>query len=345
MELILSKVPLTWTSSHPGVVSRRNQLHAVLHDHDPVSRRRTVTASCSPPTCNVGFPHVPASLSTQTQIDACTQFFQATSPAHSVVSYLIPMPVSTSTVSSLPAEAHRSHRLPVHRAVVTGASSAASVFAIEHRMREPISGQLQRFELFLLDRQSFHRRRDSVSHCSEFLRLRSARRQSVHGKQLTAQRSSPRDNSIHSNNPFTPPRNCNRKGSRSLNERIDGSFLRHDSHSQSGVCSRHCQRDGILPSLPWPSPNATTAAFSPDELKTFIVGGTTGSSLYVYSTLQALQGSTTTWLSDPQTQSAFSPNGAFAFVAEVRSGSRMSRPTAPATIRSRRPLPFRPTRF
>ena len=36
--------------------------------------------------------------------------------------------------------------------------------------------------------------------------------------------------------------------------------------------------------------SAVAAAFSPDGLKTFILGGTTASSLYVYSTLQALQG-------------------------------------------------------
>ena len=61
-------------------------------------------------------------------------------------------------------------------------------------------------------------------------------------------------------------------------------------------------------------PNATAAAFSPDELKTFIVGGTTGSSLYIYSTLQALQGPTN--LAGPANAVAFSPNGAFAFIAE-----------------------------
>ena len=58
---------------------------------------------------------------------------------------------------------------------------------------------------------------------------------------------------------------------------------------------------------------AVTAAFSPDGLKTFIVGNG-GNSLYIYSTLQALQGPIA--LTGPANSIGFSPNGAFAFVAQ-----------------------------
>jgi WD40 repeat protein len=58
---------------------------------------------------------------------------------------------------------------------------------------------------------------------------------------------------------------------------------------------------------------AVTAGFSPDGLKTFIVGNG-GNSLYIYSTQQALQGPIA--LTGPANSIGFSPNGAFAFVAQ-----------------------------
>ena len=62
---------------------------------------------------------------------------------------------------------------------------------------------------------------------------------------------------------------------------------------------------------------AVTAGFSPDGLKTFIVGNS-GNSLYIYSTLQALQGPIA--LTGPANSIGFSPNGAFAFVAQQAPG-------------------------
>jgi len=61
---------------------------------------------------------------------------------------------------------------------------------------------------------------------------------------------------------------------------------------------------------------AATAAFSPDGLKTFITGGTVGSSLYIYSSLQSLQGPIA--LSGPANAIAFSPNPAIADSVDAR---------------------------
>jgi hypothetical protein len=72
---------------------------------------------------------------------------------------------------------------------------------------------------------------------------------------------------------------------------------------------------------------ATTAAFSPDGLKAFIIGcvassvpctSTTGNAIYVYSALQSLQGPIA--LSVPAGQVAFSTNGAFGYVNSPQSG-------------------------
>jgi hypothetical protein len=73
-------------------------------------------------------------------------------------------------------------------------------------------------------------------------------------------------------------------------------------------------------------PNATAAAFSPDGLKTFIIGGINSSSLYIYSPLQALQGPIA--LTGPANAISFSPNGAFAFIAESATATSSANITA-----------------
>ncbi len=66
--------------------------------------------------------------------------------------------------------------------------------------------------------------------------------------------------------------------------------------------------------------SATTAAFSPDNSKAFILGNA-GNTLYVYSPLQALQSYP---LTAPADAIAFSSSGAFAFVAGGTSGSNVT---------------------
>lgn len=66
--------------------------------------------------------------------------------------------------------------------------------------------------------------------------------------------------------------------------------------------------------------SATTAAFSPDNSKAFILGDA-GNTLYVYSPLQALQSYP---LTAPADAIAFSSTGAFAFIAGGLAGSNVS---------------------
>jgi DNA-binding beta-propeller fold protein YncE len=75
--------------------------------------------------------------------------------------------------------------------------------------------------------------------------------------------------------------------------------------------------------------SAAAAAFSPDGLKTLVVGGTGATSLYVYSSLQALQGPIA--LSGAANSVAFSPNGGFAYVAEAANGAASANVTAYAS--------------
>jgi hypothetical protein len=66
--------------------------------------------------------------------------------------------------------------------------------------------------------------------------------------------------------------------------------------------------------------SATTAAFSPDNAKAFILGDG-GNTLYVYSPLQALESYP---LNAPANAISFSSSGAFAFIAGGLSGSNVS---------------------
>src|SRR5438067_4400345 len=74
--IVLSKIPLTWLSSQPGAISVGSGCTESCQLALNSPRAASITASCSPPTCNVGFPFVPQSLSTPAQVAACTIAFQ-----------------------------------------------------------------------------------------------------------------------------------------------------------------------------------------------------------------------------------------------------------------------------
>ena len=62
---LMAKPPLTWSSTEPGAVSVpatcTNQLTCAASTAGPGAG--IVTASCTPPSCNIGFPLIPENLS------------------------------------------------------------------------------------------------------------------------------------------------------------------------------------------------------------------------------------------------------------------------------------------
>ena len=64
-DIVLSKIPLTWTSSQPasGGAPRPLASQNLRPFTTPLPGAGSVTASCSPPTCNIGYPFVPTTLS------------------------------------------------------------------------------------------------------------------------------------------------------------------------------------------------------------------------------------------------------------------------------------------
>ena len=126
--IVLSKIPLTWSASQPGVLAAGAGCLESCALSTPLPGSGSVTASCSPPTCNIGFPFVPASLSSTTgALASCTQFFHAQYPQLISCQQLIPVPVYA---SPLPPSFNATN--PGNGAisgVVTGSTTSASVLA------------------------------------------------------------------------------------------------------------------------------------------------------------------------------------------------------------------------
>ncbi len=296
-QVILSKVPLTWTSSHPGVVPAGTSCTQSCTVTTPSPGSGTVTASCSPPTCNVGFPIVPASLSTTAQIDACTQFFQSTSPASFSCQLLIPMPVYASTAVS---------------GVVTGAPGAAAVFATSMGCANQSPANCSDSSYFFSTAKASTGPETPFPTAPNSFVFALSGDKVYMGSNYGAEVITPGQFNT-SNNPFTLLGTVTGKALAVSTSGLTGVFSDtvHTPNQVYVVGTANATAPAVTALA---IPNATAAAFSPDELKTFIVGGTTGSSLYIYSTLQALQGPTN--LAGPANAVAFSPNGAFAFIAE-----------------------------
>ena len=167
------------------IATRRRRRYAarVLQScslNTPLPGSGSVTASCSPPTCNIGYPFVPASLSTPAAITTCTQFFHAQSPQFVSCQQLIPSPVYASptpvnsgspvgdgaSLASLPALRPRQSV-----ATSTGCVQPASLH-VHHRHLQPFDGQ------------SLAGTGKSSALAAQFPALRSSRRQGVYGKRL-----------------------------------------------------------------------------------------------------------------------------------------------------------------
>jgi hypothetical protein len=114
----------------------------------------------------------------------------------------------------------------------------------------------------------------------------------------------------------------------------NGSFAAFSDviHSPNQVYIVNAGNTSNLSATPLTIPGATVAKFSPDGLKTYIAGGSGGNLLYVYSSLQALQGPLA--LTGPATSIVFSPNSAFAYVAEASTATTSANLTAFANCTS-----------
>jgi hypothetical protein len=120
---ILSAIPLTWTSSQPALVGTSGACKQSCGLTISSPGAAAITASCTPPSCNIGFPLAPAVLSTP----ACAQFLQARFPNITSCEQFIPLPVYSSPLPPLSGQTTPS--IPAISGLVTGVTATSSALA------------------------------------------------------------------------------------------------------------------------------------------------------------------------------------------------------------------------
>jgi hypothetical protein len=323
--IVLSKIPLTWSASQPGVLSAGSGCLETCALSTPLPGSGTVTASCSPPTCNIGFPVIPNSISSVLAVDpTCaqfSQFFHALYPKFINCHQLIPVPVYA---SPLPPNLIASNcvvgpdtdcpGIGAISGVITGATTSATVLATSTGCahESPATCTASVYSLSTARAATGPENPIPVTPNSMLFDLTGDK--AYMGSDFGAQVVNP-SNFGTTTSPFTSLGTVTGKVLATSNNGTIAVFS-DTIHSPNQAYIVNTANASSLSATPLNIPAAVAAAFSPDGLKTFMFGNG-GSSLYVYSSLQALQGPIT--LAGPANANtvAFSPNSAFAFVAEA----------------------------
>ena len=315
--IVLSKIPLTWLSSQPGAISVASGCTESCQLSLNSPGAASITAACSPPTCNVGFPTVPQSLSTQLQVDSCNAFnafFQAQYPQFGGCRELIPVPVYSSNLfSSTPFELFPTGAVS---GVVSGTPGAAAIFAASTGCAHEAPNSCSSAAYYLSSAKASVGNENPTPVSPNSLIFDLAGDKIIMGSDFGAQIIVP-GNLGSSSSAFT---SLGAITGRALATSNTGtiSVFSDTLHMPNQVFVVN-SANGSVSDTALNISNATVAAFSPDSLKAYIVGGSAGSSLYAYSPLQALKGPFP--LTGPGKAIAFAPNGAFAFVAQASAGA------------------------
>ncbi|HET7893324.1 MAG TPA: hypothetical protein VFL34_17480 [Candidatus Sulfotelmatobacter sp.] len=329
--LILTKVPLTWSASQPAVVHPASGCLQSCGLSTPLAGSGSVTASCSPPTCNIGYPQIPASLSTPAAIQSCSQFFasQPGIPSNFSCQQLIPVPVYASPLQPGPPVLGNGSV----SGLVTGNPTPPNLLATSTGCAHlPPTTCTTNMYSFVSGKGSPGSATPMPTSPNSIL-FDVAGDKAFVGSDYGALVVNPA-NFGTSTSPFT-----------GLGT-VTGTVLAVSNNGNTAIFSDtlhtpnqvYVVNTGNASSLSASALNisqAVTAAFAPDNLKTFIAGNG-GTSLYIYSPLQALQGpglqgpgsNLQLSLSGPAKAIAFSPSGAVAFVAEAAGGGNPANLTA-----------------
>src|SRR5580658_593083 len=302
--IVLSKIPLVWSASQPAVLSISAGCLQTCILGTPLPGSGSVTASCSPPTCNIGFPVVPASLATPAALDSCTQFFGINCQE------LIPVPVYAETAIS---------------GLITGTTVSPSVLTTSTGCAAvpPITCSTSVYSFSTSKAVAGLESPVPVSPNSLLFDVGGDK--AYLGSQFGAQLINPANYGT-ANNPYTALSTVTGNVLATSNNGTVAAFS-DTITTPNQVYVVNAANTSALSSTALNISGAVAAAFSPDGLKTFIFGNG-GSSLYVYSTLQSLQGPIA--LAGPANNNtvAFSPNSAFAFVAEAAANGNSANLTA-----------------
>lgn len=294
--VILNKIPLVWSSTQPAVVKTAAACLESCAIQTSLPGVGAITASCSPPTCNIGFPLAPPILSSP----QCAQFFGVNS-----CQQFIPVPVYATTAISGLVEGAPS--TPVVLATSTGCNSVP-----------PDTCFTSLYDVSLSKGQVGSPNTLPVAPTSMTFDLGGDK--AYIGSNFGAQVISPQN--LGTSTPaFTP---LNTVTGKLLTISDDGNFavFSDTTHTPNQVYISNTSTTGSLSVTALSISGASVAAFSPDGLKAFIFGfdGNNSPTLYIYSPLQALQAIPL----PPQTivnSIAFSTDGAFAYVVESANGT------------------------
>jgi hypothetical protein len=303
---VLSKIPLIWTASQPGVVGVGSGCTESCTLSTPLPGAGSVTASCSPPSCNIGFPYAPPVLSSP----ACAQFFQLAS-----CQQFIPVPVYASPLCPIPGVPSSCLTTAAISGIVEGTPVAPSVIATSLGCSDtsPTDCGTAIYSVNLS--------KGSVGSPTfmptnpNSLRYTPAGDRVYVGGDFGVQSMNP-GNLGTTNSAFVPIGTVTGK---ILTTSIDGgtSVFSDTLHIPNQVYIANAANANSTSVVPLNISGASAAGFSPDGLKAFIYGFDSNGNpnLYVYSTQQALQ---VIPLPAQTTVSsiAFSTNAAFAYVVE-----------------------------
>jgi hypothetical protein len=319
--IVLNKIPLTWSASQPAVIGPAAGCQQSCALSTPLPGAGSVTASCSPPGCNVGFPFVPVSLSTQAARDSCTAFFQALFPLKFSCEELIPVPVYAAPLQATSGPAVEGNG--AISGLVTGLPSAVSLLATSTGCSQlaPVTCTTSVYSLSTATATPGPE--NPVPTSPNSLLFDPAGDKAFMGSNFGALLINP-SNFGTSNNPYTGLSTVTGRVLASSNNGSTAVFS-DTIHSPNQVYVVNAANSASLSASALNISQAVAAAFSPDGLKAFIAGDG-GSSLFIYSPLQALQGPIA--LAGPANANtiAFSPNGAFAFVAEAAPSGTQANP-------------------
>jgi hypothetical protein len=303
---IVPKPPLTWTSTAPAAITAGSAASTTSTTTTTTGTTTTtvggcsnsascsittaqpgaaaITASCTPPTCNVGFPLNPAGY-----------------PAGSIY---IPAPVyPVSAISGL----------------VTGATTAANVFATSQDCYSNSACTVALYDISTTSNVAGSP--DSLPTPPNSMMFDSAGDKAYAGSQYGAALITTANLASSSTSPFTPLPAAGTPQGLVIGKVIavspNGSLAIFSDTVSTPNQVYVTNTSGSATTTALNINSATTAAFTPDNSKAFILGNG-GNTLYVYSTLQSLQ---TYPLSAPADAIAFSSSGAFAFLAGGSSAS------------------------
>jgi len=290
---IVPKPPLTWTSSSPAAITAGSATTACSAGTTctiatPQPGAAAITASCTPPTCNIGFPLNPAGYPTG--------------------SLYIPQPVYPVTAIS---------------GLVTGATTPASVLASSQDCYSNSQCAVALYDI--ATNTNVAGSPTSLPTPPNSVMFDPAGDKAYAGSQYGALLITSANIGSSSTSPFTAlPASGTPLGL------VTGKVIAVSPNGALAVFSDtvstpnqvyvvNASSTSATTTAALNINSATTAAFSPDNSKAFILGDG-GNTLYVYSTLQALQAYP---LTAPADAIAFSSSGAFVFIAGGSSTSNI----------------------